>query len=215
MKHLFLLGFLAVSGAAVCAAPASQAGMGFNMTMRVTATGQNQLPPQTVQAKVLLSGSRARIETQTASSRSVTLFAPPYIYNLLPSEKAGVRYKIPKSRGDALAGGNLQAMLRDPSKIRGALLQGGAKRTGTTVLSGVPVDIFDIAKPVKGFSKARAWIRRSDSLPARLEATRGGIKIVASWSGYTKLASVNAAQFAPPKGFAIRESQNPPMLSGF
>lgn len=215
MKHLFLFGSLAVSAAAVCAAPASQSGIGFNMTARITATGQNQLPPQTIEAKVLLSGSKARIDTKTASSRSVTLFTPPYIYTLLPSEKAGVRYQMPKSRGDALAGGNLQSMLRDPSKIRAALLQGGAKRTGSTVLNGVPVDIFDFAKPTKGFSKGRAWIRRSDSLPARMEATRGGIKIAASWSGYTKLASVSAAQFAPPKGFAIRNSQNPPMLSGF
>ncbi len=214
MKHLFLFGSLTLVTAAAWAAPASQSGLGFDVTARFAATGENQLPTQTIQAHVLLSGTKARIETQSTSGRAVVLYTPPFIYKLLPAEKAGVRWNMPRSRGNGNAASSVQELLREPAKIRTLLVQGGAKRTGTTTLNGVSVDIFDVSRPGQGFSKARAWIRHSDSLPVRLEATKGGLKVVASWSGYTKLATVSAAQFVPPKGFAIRVSQNSPMIPG-
>ncbi|BCM90272.1 hypothetical protein IAD21_02123 [Abditibacteriota bacterium] len=213
MKHLFLFGSLTLMTAAVCAAPSPQSGLGFDVTTRISASGQNQLTPQTIQAHIVVSGSKARIETRGASSRAVVLYTPPFVYRLLPAEKAGVKWKMSGARGNAFGGFDPQQLLRNPSKMRAALLQFGAKRTGTTVLNGVPVEIFDVARPGQRFSKVRAWMRLSDSLPVRLEATSGGLKVVASWSKYTKLSNVSGSQFAPPKGFAIRESQNPPVLS--
>lgn len=212
MKRIFLFGTLFLPCISVWAAPASAPGLGFDVTTRIAATGKNQMPAQTVQARVVLSGSKARIETLGGASRAVVLYTPPFVYRLLPDAKAGVRWKMSKVRGSDFGGFDPQQLLRDPSKIRAALIANGAKRSGVTKLNGVPVEVFDIARPGQRFSKARAWIRRSDSLPARLEASNGGLKVTASWSRYTKIAKVNATQFLPPKGFAIRNSQNPPLL---
>jgi hypothetical protein len=212
MKKFFLFGTLLFPCVSVWAAPAPTPGIGFDVTARITATRQNQMPAQTVQARVLLSGSKARIETLGGSSRAVVLYTPPFVYRLLPDAKAGVKWKMSKVRGNDFGGFDPQQLLRHPSQMRSALIASGAKRAGVTTLNGVPVEIFDMARPNQRFSKARAWIRRSDSLPARLEASNGGLKVIATWSRYIKIANVNATLFAPPKGFAIRESQNPPLL---
>jgi len=211
MKHTFWIGaFATLAGASsVLAAPA---GLGFDVTARVSATGKNQMPAQTILAHVVLSGSKARIETRGAGSRSIVLYTPPFVYRLLPDSRAGVKWKLSQTRGNSFGGFDPQQLLRNPSQIRAALLSHGAKRTGVAVLNGEPVEVFDASRPDQKFSHVRAWIRRSDSLPARLEATNGGLKVVASWSRYTRLSNVGAAQFAPPKGFAIREMQNPPTL---
>lgn len=211
MKLLFLIGTLGAGAMGAVAAPT--VGLGFDVTARVAATGKNNnLPQQTVQAHVILFGSKARIETKGAGSRSVVLYTPPFVYRLLPDSRAGVKWNLSKVRGNSFGGFDPQQLLRNPSQIRASLIANGAKRTGVSVLDGVPVEVFEVSRSGQRFSKVRAWIRRTDSLPARLEATSGGIKVIASWSRYTKLSTVSATQFAPPKGFAIRESQNPPTL---
>ena len=211
MKHTFWIGAFATLASA-SSAFAAPAGLGFDVTARVSAAGKNQLPAQTILAHVVLSGSKARVETKGAGSRSVVLFTPPFVYRLLPDSRAGVKWKLSQASSTKFGGFDPQQLLRNPSQIRAALLSGGAKRTGVGVLGGVPVEVFEASKPGQKFSRVRAWIRRSDSLPLRLEATNGGLKVVASWSRYTRLSNVSAAQFAPPKGFAIREMQNPPTL---
>ena len=210
MKHLFLFGTLVAGAISASAAPSP--GLGFDVTARVATTGKNQMPAQTIQAHVILSGSKARIETRGAGTRSVVLYTPPFVYRLLPDERAGVKWNMKKVRGGDFGGFDPQQLLRNPSQIRAALLQNGGKRVALSVLNGVPVEVFDVVRPGQKFSTARAWLRRSDSLPLRLEASNGGLKVIASWSKYTKLANVSASQFVPPKGFAIRESQNAPML---
>ncbi len=213
MKHLFWLGAFATL-ASTSSAFAAPAGLGFDVTARVSAAGRNQMPAQTILAHVVLSGSKARVETKGAGSRSVVIYTPPFVYRLLPESRAGVKWKLSQVNSTKFGGFDPQQLLRNPSQIRAALLSSGAKRTGVSVLNGVPVEIFDASRPGQQISRVRAWIRRSDSLPVRLEATNGGLKIVASWSRYTRLAKVSPALFSPPKGFAIRESQNPPTLPG-
>lgn len=209
MKHIFLFGTLVAGALGASAAPS---GLGFDVTARVAATGKNQMPAQTIQAHVILSGSKARIETRGAGGRSIVLYTPPFVYRLLPDDKAGVKWNLKKVRGTSFGGFDPQQLLRNPSQIRAALLQNGAKRVALSVLNGVPVEVFDVKQPGQRISTVRAWLRRSDSLPLRLEASNGGLKVVASWSRYTKLSNVSASQFVPPKGFAIRESQNAPTL---
>ena len=194
------------------AAPTSAPGLGFDVTARIMATGKSHFPPQIVRAHVTLSGAKARVETNGGAGRSVVLYAPPFVYRLLPDAKAGVKWSMAKVHGSDFGGFDPQQLLRSPAQLRASLLQSGAKRTGVGVLDGVPVEIFDASRPGQRFAQVRAWLRRSDSLPVRLEATNGGLRVVASWSHYAKLASVAASQFAPPKGFSIRESPNPPIL---
>ncbi len=212
MKLAFFLPPLICAALLLCSRAQAAPGLGFDVTARVMATGKSQFPPQTVRAHVTLSGSKARVETNGGAGRSVVLYTPPFVYRLLPDAKAGVKWNLSKVRGSDFGGFDPQQLLRSPAQMRAALLQNGAKRAGVGVLDGVPVEIFDVARPNQRFAKARAWLRRSDSLPLRLEATSGGLRVVASWSHYAKLASVAGAQFVPPKGFAIRESQNPPLV---
>ncbi|RYX80429.1 hypothetical protein EON83_28580 [bacterium] len=213
MKHLFLFGSLALATASVCAAPASKSGLGFNVTAQISATGQSQMPAQTIKASVLLSGSNARIETTGASTKSIVLYTPTWVYRLLPASKAGIKWKASGKQASSFGGFDPQELLKNPSQMQLALKQGGARRDGSAVINGIPVDIYNVTRPGQRFSKIRAWIRRTDSLPVRLEAISGGLKVTATWSQYTKLSNVSASKFAPPKGFAIRESQNPPSLA--
>ena len=214
MKRLFLFASLLGGAASALAAPATSptSGLGFDVATRVASTGKSQIPPQTIKARVLLSGTKARIETQGAGGRAVVLYTPPFVYRLLPDSKAGVKWKLSKVRGSEVGGFDPQQLLRNPDQIRTSLIAAGAKKKQSTSLGGTPVDLFELSRPGQRFSNARAWLRRSDSLPVRLETSGGGLKVVVSWSGYKKLPNVNATQFAPPKGFAIREAQNPPLL---
>lgn len=183
------------------------------MTARVAMTGKTAFPAQTVVAKVALAGTRARIDSTLGGSRSVVLFSPPYVYRLLPDAKAGVRWKTAKTQSGANFGGfNPEQLLREPAKIRAELLQSGAKRTGIATLDGTPVEIYESARPGDRFSRVKAWIRRSDALPARLEASGSGVKVTASWKNYAR-PKLAGSFFAPPKGYSIRESKNPPALA--
>lgn len=208
-RSLFLSLALATCGAtAVQAAP----GLGFNVTARLGAGTRGGIPPQVVQARVLLSGKQARIETSSGSARTIVLYSPPYMYRLLPSDKAGVRWKVPPTSGVGMSGFGVQQLLRNPSQIRASLLQSGAKLTGKTQIGGAAVDVFEMSRPGARISHLKAFLRRADSLPMRFEAQSGGLSVVATWSNYARLSNVAPSQFAPPKGYSIRQSQNPPML---
>jgi len=203
-----MLGVASLASAKVQAAP----GLGFDVSARVGAGAKSGVPPQVVQARVLLSGKSARIETSSGGSRAIVLYSPPYIYRLLPSDKAGVRWKLARNQNSSMGGFDVQGLLRNPSQIRASLLQSGAKLTGHSRIGGAAVDVFEMSKPGGRISHVKAFIRRADSLPLRFEAQSGGLNVVATWSRYARLANVSPSQFAPPKGFAIRQSQNPPAL---
>ena len=205
---LFVLALAPFGAVAVQAAP----GLGFNVSAKFGAGARGGVPPQVVQAHVLLSGKRARIETSSGGARAIVLYSPPYIYRLLPSDKAGVRWKLSQTQGGGIGGFDVQQLLRNPSQIRASLLQNGAKLTGKSQIGGVPVDVFEMSRPGGRVSHIRAFLRRADSLPMRFEAQSGGLNVVATWSRYARLSNVSPSQFAPPKGYAIRQSQNPPAL---
>lgn len=186
----------------------------FRVTARVGATGQYAGPQQTLQARVLLRGNAARVETTTAGTPSVVLVTPPYVYRLLPQSKAGVRWKIQPqtaARGEF----DPQELLRDPSKIKVALLRGGAKRTGAGVLNGTPVEIYEARNFGQKGQQAKVWLRRSDSLPLRLESKGGGIQVSASWRDYARPKNLSASLFVAPKGFRVREVAGRPSFSAF
>jgi len=187
-------------------------GLGFTVSAKLGAGARSGVPPQVVQARVLLSGKQARIETSSGGARAIVLYSPPYIYRLLPSDKAGVRYKLSPTSGVAMSGFDVQQLLRNPSQIRSALLQSGAKLTGRSQIGGAAVDVFEMSRPGARISHIKAFLRRADSLPMRFEAQSGGLNVVATWSKYARLSNVPSSQFVPPKGYAIRQSQNPPSL---
>lgn len=190
----------------------------FDVTARVAAAG-NGGPQQTFNARVWLSGSRARIETSGGGERAVMLWNAPYLYRLLPASKVGVRWTVgganaPTARGFSLGALDPQALLRDPSRLRAALLQSGAKRAGTATLGGAATDIFQLAAPKGRLQKAKAWLRRSDALPVRLEASGGGASLVASWRNYARPKTLAASLFSPPPGFRIRAATSAPPIAG-
>ncbi len=198
---------------ALKAAPRPISTLSFDVTARFAATGAYAGPQQTVQAKVLLRGDAARVETVVNREPSVVLFAPPYIYRLLPQSKAGVRWKIDARKATSnFAALDPQQLLRDPTKIKGALLQGGAKVVGQGAIGGVPVEIYQ-AKNFGGRGQnAKVWLRRSDSLPLRLEAGGGQLKIVASWRNYAR-PKLPATLFGAPQGYRIRNLTGSPPFS--
>ena len=187
----------------------------FNINARVTATGVGA--GQTLQARVLLHGNRTRIETTYGGQKSVTLVAPPYIYRLLPNSKAGVRWKIDGSRAKNFGALGLdpQELIRNPGKIRALLLQNGAKRTGASTLNGTPVDVYVINTPQDKLSSARAYLRQSDSLPLKLEASGKGLKVLALWSNYARPKDLAASLFRAPQGYKIREAKSAPPMAMF
>lgn len=182
----------------------------FDVTARVGATGRYAGPQQTIQARVLLRGHAARIESSSGGTPSVVLFSPPYIYRLLPQSKAGVRWTVNAKKPSTFADFDPQQLLRDPSKIKVALLRGGAKKIGAGTLSGTLVDIYQSPNFGKRGQSAKVWLRRSDALPLRLEASGGQMKIVASWRNYAR-PNLPASLFAAPQGFRVRSlTGNPP-----
>jgi hypothetical protein len=202
----------APSGASRQAAVASSA-LTFDITARVGTSGQFAGPQQTVQARILLRGNAARIETASAGTPAVVLFSPPYVYRLLPASKAGVRWKLGNPSTSNFADFDPQTFLRDPSKLKGELVKSGAKRTGGGVLDKAPVDIYEARDFKSKGQRVKVWLRKADSLPLRLEASGGQYKITASWRNYARPKSLPAALFAAPKGFRVREVQGQPPFS--
>lgn len=186
--------------------------LSFDVTARVATSSSVAGPQQLVQAKVLLRGNAARVESSSGGAPSVVLYAPPYIYRLLPQSKAGVRWKIEPRKPSNFADFDPQQLLRDPSQIKVALLRGGAKSVGKSVLGGAPVEIYQ-AKNFGGRGQtAKVWLRRKDSLPLRLEASGGQFSIVASWRNYAR-PQLPAALFGAPQGYKIRNLAGAPPFS--
>jgi hypothetical protein len=198
------------------AAPVAKPGasaLTFNVTARVGTGGTASGLQQTIKARVLLSGKAARIETTSAGTPAVVLFAPPYVYRLLPSAKAGVRWKIKPAIGSNLEGLDPQTFLRNPGKLKAELVKGGARKTGTSVLSKSPVDIYEAKDFGKKGQRLKVWLRSSDSLPLRLETSGTQFQIVASWRDYARPKNLPASLFKAPQGYRVREAQGQPPFS--
>ena len=212
----FALGAFAWGGATAPVWAAPVPNLTFDINARVSASGDNAgLGSQRLQARVLLHGNRTRIESTYAGQKSVTLVAPPYIYRLLPNSKAGVRWKMEGSRAknfDAL-GLDPQELVRNPGKIRALLVQNGAKRVGSSTLGGAAVDVYAISKPGEQLSSARAYLRKSDALPVKLEASGKGLQVSATWSNYARPKDLAADLFRAPKGYKIRDAKSAPPLA--
>jgi len=210
-----VLGTLAVGNGATPVYAAPVPNLTFDISARVTATGASSgigAAGQKLQARVLLHGNRTRIETTYAGQNSVTLVAPPYIYRLLPGSKAGVRWKMNGSRAKSFDGLGLdpQDLIRNPGKIRALLLQNGAKRVGSSTLGGAAVDVYTLNKPGEQLSNAKAYLRKSDSLPVKLEAEGKGLKVLALWSNYARPTDLAASLFRAPQGYKIRDAKSAP-----
>ena len=206
-----LAGGVAVVSTPVQAAPTSN--LTFNLNARVAPTSSNAgFSGQTLQARVLLHGNRTRVETTFGGQKSVTLVAPPYIYRLLPTSKAGVRWKMDGSRKQSMGGLGLdpQELVRNPGKIRALLTQNGAKRVSSSTLNGTPVDVYAINKTNDKLSNAKAYLRKSDGLPLRLEAEGTGLRVTAVWSNYARPQNLPASLFRAPQGYKIRDAKSAP-----
>ncbi len=211
-----LTGGVAAVPTTVQAAPVSN--LTFNINARVAATGSNAgIGGQTLQARVLLHGNRTRVETTYAGQKSVTLVAPPYLYRLLPGSKAGVRWKVDGSRKQNFGGLGLdpQELVRNPGKIRALLTQNGAKRVASSTLNGTAVDVYTINKANDKLSTAKAYLRKSDGLPLKLEAQGTGLKVTALWSNYARPKDLAASLFRAPQGYKIRDAKSAPPMAMF
>jgi hypothetical protein len=196
------------------ASTSGTAGLTFKVTARVGGTGQFAGPQQTVQARVLLRGNATRVETVMGGTPSVVLFTPPYVYRLLPASKAGVRWKLDDRKIPTnLADLDPQMFMRDPSRIKHTVMRVGAKRLGNSVLNGIPVEIYEAKNFGRVGQRLKVWLRRSDSLPVRVEETGGQIQVVASWRDYAKPKNLPASLFQVPKGFNIRKVAGRPPFS--
>ena len=182
----------------------------FNVAARIDAKGNGSDIVQSTNGRVFLKGQQARLETKLGEQGIVVLFLKPYVYRLLPSSKAGVRYKgnTPSPELEAFFS-NWPALMNQPNKIRAALQGKGAKKAGTATLNGVATDVY-IANRWDGKQRpVKLWLRRSDSLPVRLESSASGAKITLNWSNYRRGTSLSPSLFAIPKGYKIRDGQPP------
>lgn len=213
--------FLAISSlAAVGLAPSTllakpaakaPATLSFDIAARVEAKGGSEKNiVRTTTGRVFLRGQQARIETRLGDQTIVMLLLKPYVYRLLPASKAGVRYKssTPSPELEAFFS-NWPSLMNQPSQIRAALLQKGAQKTGSAKLGGVATDMYSAARWAGQARPVKIWLRRSDSLPLRLESTAGGAKVTLNWSNYRRGAALSPSLFAVPKGFKIREGRAP------
>lgn len=199
------------------AAPRRPATLSFRVSARFDARQSGSSmgqPQQTVDARVLASGNRVRVETRLSEQPIVLLFSAPYIYKLLPATKAGVRYNTgSKTNAPEAAGGfDLQRFLSNPSLIRSLLQKQGAKRGAATVLNGTPVETYSASNFMGQGQNVKVWLRRADALPLRLEARSNSLMSVISWRDYKRNAPLPNALFTPPAGYKIRNSQSRPSL---
>ena len=192
------------------------AALSFKITTRVgyKGGGEAPVPDQLIQATVWLRGDRARIETALGGSPSVVLFAPPYVYRLLPASKAGVSWRMDQNHGHAMGSFSPQDLLRDPTNIRTALTRGGATKQGSATLGGALCDVYVSQNFREPGTTAKAWLRHSDLLPVRLEVGGGSYHVAASWSDYQRPRGLAASLFEPPANYKIRMAQGQPPLSG-
>ena len=198
---------LAVAGAMLVATSSAFAApqtLSFNVTARVTSDGG----AQNVRSRVLSKGNRVRLETKLGDQAVVFLAAPPYLYKLLPASKAGIRWKNDRLNGSF----DLQSLMRNPKEIRAQLKKRGAKSVGTQTLGGSLADIL-LAKNFGGSgTQVKAWLRRGDALPLRLEARSKNLSGVVTWSDYRRDSPLADSLFQVPRGYNVRESSRRPGL---
>lgn len=164
-------------------------------------------PAQIINAKVWLSGRKARMDTTLSGRPMRLLLTPPFAYRLLTVAKIGQKFRASSLPGLGGVMPGSEALSPDPNTIRAALISGGARKTGSTVLGGVPVDIFTSSRFRGRADKVKAFLRRSDALPTRVEIDSKNFSAIASWRDYQKPASLSQALFDIPTGFKIREGQ--------
>ena len=168
-----------------------------------------EAPEDSLDAKVLAEGQKARVETKIGGRPLVMIFAPPFFYKLLPASKSGTRYRLSDvSKNGALSGFSPQPWLRDPTAIRAALRKQGAVRAADTMLDGVPVELWNAQKFMGMSGQVKAWLRRADALPLRLEIATKTLTATATWRDYQPVRAVSGTPFSPPAGFRIRDGQS-------
>jgi hypothetical protein len=181
--------------------------LAFNVTARLSSTGTGS--SQTFSSRVQSKGNRVRIETKLGDRPVVFLASPPYLYKLIPTSKAGVRWENAKwdnSRFD------IQTLLRNPAAIRTLLQQKGAKQVGRTMIDGVATDIFTARNVMGEGSQVKAWLRRSDALPVRMESRSSGLSALIKWTNYSRDNAMSDSLFRVPADYNIREAQGSPGL---
>ena len=178
-----------------------------NARFRYHAEEGEEMPGDSLDAKVIVQGQRARLETVVGGRPLVMIFAPPFLYKLLPAAKSGTRYRLSEvSKNPGLAGLNPQPWLREPQAIRAALAKLGARRVGEATMNGVPVEIWTAQKFMGRSGQVKAWLRRADALPLKLEMQSKALTATATWRDYQRLSAPQGASFSPPAGFRIREA---------
>ena len=177
--------------------------LSFAMTARIGSSMAGEAA-QIVSSKVWTKGNRVRLETVLSDRPVVFLMSPPYIYKLIPGAKAGIRWKNDKTE---MGGLDLQAVLRNPQFIRAILKSRGAKTVGAATLDGTAVEIVTARDLMGQKGTAKAWLRRSDALPLRLELKGGAMSGVVSWRDYKRDAPLADSLFKVPSGYKMRESQ--------
>lgn len=190
--------------AAPKAAPAKS--MSFDLTARFSYSGRGQtIPEQVMDAKVWMTGNRVRVESELVGRPLVVLYAPPYAYRLLPSSKTGVKYRAESLPDMTQKLFGTREVMPNPQSIRTALQKAGAKRTGAANLNGTPVDVWSASNFRGKGNRAKAWLRRSDSLPVRFELNGPTLKATASWKNYKIGSALPATLFTVPKNYRISE----------
>lgn len=189
---------------------AGSATLTFDVSARASQEGGSG---QIVNAHVLLSGQKARVETRLGQQPSVILWLRPYVYRLLPQSKTGVRYKSTSPMPEMqLPLSQWPQVMNDPGKIRGLFTARGARKTGSQTVDGVAADLYT-AKTWKtaagNVSDFKIWLRRSDALPVKMESRSGGLKFAVKWRNYHRGVPLAASLFAVPKGYKIREGAPP------
>jgi hypothetical protein len=190
------------------------------MTARFTARDGGKAvsgPAQTFDGRVFLRGDRARIETQISDRSVWFLYSPPYLYKLLPEERAGVRWRTDKAQPQGWGSAQMNRWLRHPASLRGELKKHGARPLASTQLNGTPVEVWQWrnakAKTDSGLTptSGKVWLRRSDGLPLRLETASPSLSSVVSWRDYAR-KPLSENLFRVPSGFSIRDSKGAPRL---
>ena len=188
----------------VQAAPAAPQTLTFNVAARIT-SGQNA---QKIASRVLAKGNRARIETKMGTAPVIFIASPPYLYKLIPAAKAGVRWKSDKLNNAKF---NVAALF-DPTAIRKQVTSRGAKALGSALLGGVRTDIFQAMNVGGRGVDLKAWLRRGDGLPLRMETRSKSFNSDVTWSNYRRNVSLPDSLFQVPAGYTVRDSQGKPGL---
>ena len=191
--------------------PAPSGALSFDVSASLgyQINGAAQTPPQNMQVKVYLLGGKTRIEAMLVGEPSVILYSPPYVYKLLPSAKAGLRWTIAPKPAGMRDVPDFQALIRDPKNLRAELIHLGGKLVGAGTLDGSPVDIYEIQNFHLTGTTMRVWLRSADALPLMAKTTGGNFRFTATWRNYRR-AALAAPLFAPPPDYHVRDVSGPP-----